>query len=258
MGNAGWLIGLAVVGLVVGVQGLRVVQEYERGIVFRFGRLAGVRGPGLRLLVPFVDRMVKVSLRLAVLDVPKQDVITRDNVPVRVNAVVFFQVEDAVQAVIEVANYTQATSQKAQTTLRSVLGECELDELLASREKINQELRVIIDRETERWGVRIRGVEVKDVELPEEMQRAMARQAEAERERRAKVIAAQGEYEAAERLAEAARVIGGDKVAVQLRFLQSLAEIAVGQGTMAVLPIPIELFGPLLERRGRDERTEGE
>ncbi|HIE51740.1 MAG TPA: slipin family protein, partial [Armatimonadetes bacterium] len=183
MGNAGWLIGLAVVGLVVGVQGLRVVQEYERGIVFRFGRLAGVRGPGLRLLVPFVDRMVKVSLRLAVLDVPKQDVITRDNVPVRVNAVVFFQVEDAVQAVIEVANYTQATSQKAQTTLRSVLGECELDELLASREKINQELRVIIDRETERWGVRIRGVEVKDVELPEEMQRAMARQAEAERER---------------------------------------------------------------------------
>ncbi len=221
---------------------IKIVQEYERGVVFRLGRLAGVRGPGLILLIPFIERMVKVDLRVVTLDVPSQEAITKDNVTVRVNAVVYFQVIDPDKAVINVEDYRRATAQIAQTTLRSVMGQHELDDLLSRRERINQELQRIIDDATEPWGIKVSVVEVKDVELPATMQRAMARQAEAERERRAKIIHAEGEYTAAQQLAEAARVMTESPGTIQLRYLQTLTEIAVEQNSTIIFPLPLEFF----------------
>ncbi|MCC6651188.1 MAG: slipin family protein [Candidatus Eisenbacteria bacterium] len=226
---------------------VRVVREYERLVVFRLGRLIGEKGPGLILLWPVVDTAVKVGLRTVTMDVPPQDVITRDNVTVKVNAVVYFRVVDARQAVVQVENYLYATSQIAQTTLRSILGQQELDELLSEREKLNQALQQVIDRQTEPWGVKVTNVEVKNVDLPQEMQRAIARQAEAERERRAKVINAEGEFQAAGRLAEAAAVIGREPAALQLRYLQTLAEIATENNSTTIFPIPIDLMGALTQ-----------
>ncbi|RKZ01675.1 MAG: slipin family protein [Candidatus Hydrothermota bacterium] len=221
---------------------IKILREYERAVVFRLGRFVGVKGPGLIILIPFIDKMVKVSLRTVVLDVPPQDVITRDNVSVKVNAVVYFRVMDPAKAVIEVENYFMATSQIAQTTLRSVLGEVELDELLAQREKLNHKLQMIIDEQTDPWGVKVSAVEVKHVDLPQEMQRAMARQAEAERERRAKIIAAEGELQASEKLAKAAQVLAQNPITIQLRYLQTLAEISAENAATIVFPVPIDLF----------------
>uniref|UniRef100_A0A831X854 Slipin family protein n=1 Tax=Thermorudis peleae TaxID=1382356 RepID=A0A831X854_9BACT len=246
------LIVLAVVALfilMVLTSAIKIVQEYERGVVFRLGRLVGPRGPGIILLIPFVERMVKVDLRTLTLDIPVQEVITRDNVTIRVNAVAYFRVVDPNASVVNVADYIRATSQIAQTTLRSVLGQVELDELLAEREKINQKLQVIIDEQTEPWGVKVSIVEVKDVELPDTMQRAMARQAEAEREKRAKIIHAEVEFAAASQLAEAARVLLTVPGALQLRYLQTLTEIATERNSTIIFPLPIELLAPLLEDR---------
>jgi regulator of protease activity HflC (stomatin/prohibitin superfamily) len=221
---------------------LKVLREYERGVVFRLGRLVGSKGPGLIFLVPIIDRMVRVSLRVVAMDVPPQDVITRDNVSVKVNAVLYFQVMDAQKAIVAVEKYLYATSQIAQTTLRSVLGEHELDDLLANREKINQQLQQIIDDRTDPWGIKVVAVEVKDVDLPQEMQRAIARQAEAERERRAKVIHADGEYQAAGRLTDAARTIAQEPVAIQLRYLQTLTEVSAEKNSTILFPIPLEML----------------
>ncbi|OGF09167.1 MAG: hypothetical protein A2W00_12245 [Candidatus Eisenbacteria bacterium RBG_16_71_46] len=221
---------------------IRVVREYERLVVFRLGRLVGERGPGLVLLIPIVDRAVKVGLRTVAMDVPPQDIITKDNVTVKVNAVIYFRVVASQQAVVEVENYLYATSQIAQTTLRSILGQAELDELLAEREKLNQALQQVIDRQTEPWGVKVTTVEVKNVDLPQEMQRAIARQAEAERERRAKVINAEGEYQASARLAEAAAIIGREPAALQLRYLQTLAEIATENNSTTIFPVPVDFL----------------
>lgn len=228
---------------------IRVLREYERGVVFRLGRLVGAKGPGLIFLIPIVDRMVKVSLRTIVLDVPPQDVITRDNVSVKVSAVVYFRVLQAEKAIVEVENFLFATSQLSQTTLRSILGQSELDELLAEREKINHQLQEIIDRQTEPWGIKVSLVEVKHIDLPQEMQRAMAKQAEAERERRAKIIAAEGEFQASAKLAEAATVLSRDPAALQLRYLQTLALVAAENNSTTLFPIPIDLFKPFLERK---------
>ena len=225
---------------------IKVLREYERGVVFRLGRAIGAKGPGLIFLIPIVDKMVRVPLRTVAMDVPPQDVITRDNVTVKVNAVIYFRVLNANRAVLEVENYLYATSQIAQTTLRSILGQQELDELLAEREKLNQALQQVIDRQTEPWGVKVTTVEVKNVDLPSEMQRAIARQAEAERERRAKVINAEGEYQAAARLAEAAQVISREPAALQLRYLQTLAEIATENNSTTIFPVPIDLLGALI------------
>ena len=229
-------------GIVILANAIRVVREYERLVVFRLGRLIGGRGPGLVLLIPLVDRAVKVGLRTVTMDVPAQDIITKDNVTVKVNAVIYFKVVSAQEAVIEVENYLYATSQIAQTTLRSILGQAELDELLSEREKLNQALQQVIDRQTEPWGVKVSTVEAKNVDLPQEMQRAIARQAEAERERRAKVINAEGEYQAAARLTEAAVVIGREPTAIQLRYLQTLAEIATENNSTTIFPVPIDLL----------------
>lgn len=229
--------------LLVLISSIKVVQEYERGVVFRLGRLAGVRGPGLILLVPFVERMQKIDLRTVTMDIPAQEVITRDNVTVRVNAVAYFRVIDPSAAVVNVADYIRATSQIAQTTLRSVLGQSSLDDLLSQREKINQELQQIIDEQTEPWGVKVSVVEVKDVELPQSMQRAMARQAEAERDKRAKIIHAEGEFQAAEQLGHAADIINQNPVTIQLRYLQTLTEIGTEKNTTIAFPIPIDMFG---------------
>lgn len=226
---------------------LRIVQEYERGVIFRLGRCVGARGPGLIILIPVIERMQKVDLRVITMDVPTQEVITKDNVTVKVNAVVYFRVVNPVDAVIKVLDHIRATSQLSQTTLRSVLGQSELDELLANRDEINQRLQHIIDEGTEPWGVKVSLVEVKDVELPPTMQRAMAAQAEAERERRAKLIHADGEYQAAERLAEAARIISQHPATIQLRYLQTLREIAVNQSSTVVFPLPLDLITPFLE-----------
>jgi len=236
---------LAVLGLIL-ASAVRVLKEYERGVIFRLGRLIGGKGPGLILLIPLIDRMQKVSLRLVVLDVPPQDVITRDNVSIKVNAVVYFRVMDSDKAVVEVENYLYATSQLAQTTLRSVLGQVELDELLAEREKINKRLQDILDRHTDPWGIKVANVEVKHVDLPQEMQRAMAKQAEAERERRAKVIHAEGEFQAATRLQEAARIMEPHPIALQLRYLQTLAEISSENASTTIFPIPMDLVTPFL------------
>jgi regulator of protease activity HflC (stomatin/prohibitin superfamily) len=230
------------------LSGIRIVNEYERGVVFRLGRLMGPRGPGLFYVIPIIERMVKMDLRVVALDVPKQEVITRDNVTVRVNAVCYFKVFDPCNAVVQVQHYWIATSQMAQTTLRSVLGECELDHLLSDREEINKRLQRIIDEATDPWGVKVTAVEVKDVELPTEMQRAIARQAEAEREKRAKIIAAEGEYQASKQLAEAAKIIGATPPSLQLRFLQTLAEIATENNSTTIFPVPIDLFEAFLKR----------
>ncbi len=221
---------------------VRILNEYERGVVFRLGRVIGAKGPGLFLLIPMIDKMVKVSLRTVVMDVPPQDVITKDNVSVKVNAVVYFRVLDPVKAVIEVENYFTATSQLAQTTLRAICGEVELDELLSQREKINEQLQSILDKHTDPWGIKVSTVEIKHIDLPEEMQRAMARQAEAERERRAKIIAAEGEYQAAQRLAEASEIMSKNPMTIQLRYLQTLTEISTENSSTIVFPVPIEFF----------------
>ncbi len=225
---------------------IRVLAEYERGVIFRLGRIIGAKGPGLIILIPVIDRMVKISLRLIALDVPPQDVITRDNVSVKVNAVIYFRVMDPVKAVVEVENYLYATSQLAQTTLRSVCGEAELDELLSEREKINMKLQDILDKHTDPWGIKVTTVEIKHIDLPQEMQRAMAKQAEAERERRSKIINAEGEYQAANKLAEAAAIIEKYPVALQLRYLQTLREIASENNSVTVFPIPVDLITPFL------------
>ncbi len=228
-----------------------VLREYERGVIFRLGRIArglyGGNGPGLVIIVPFIDRLVRVSLRTVAMDVPPQDVITKDNVTVKVNAVIYFRVVDQERAIIQVEDYLYATSMMSQTTLRSVLGQSQLDDLLSKREQINADLQRIIDQQTEPWGVKVTAVEVKNVDLPQEMQRAIARQAEAERERRAKVIHAQGEFEASQRLADAADVIGRNPAALQLRYLQTLVEISAGKNSTTIFPIPIDTIAPFLK-----------
>lgn len=243
-------LSIAIVFLIVILSAaIKVVQEYERGVIFRLGRLVGAKGPGLFFIIPIIDRMVKVGLRVVTLDVPSQEAITRDNVTVKVNAVIFFRVVDPSRAVVAVEDYRRATWNISQTTLRNVLGQSELDELLANRESINQRLQSIIDEQTEPWGVKVSIVEVKDVELPQSMQRAMARQAEAERERRAKIVHAEGEYAAAEQLANAARVMAEQPAAIQLRYLQTLTEIAAEKNSTILFPIPVEFLRALGEGR---------
>ncbi len=246
------LIGVIVLILIfLALSGIRVVQQYERGVIFVLGSLQGAKGPGIFWVPPIITSMVKVDLRIVTLTVPPQEVITRDNVTIKVTAVVYFYVVDPVAAVVNVMNFIQATTQIGQTTLRNVLGQSELDELLAQRNKINRELQTIIDEHTERWGVKVTAVEIKDVELPATMQRAMAKQAEAEREKRAKVIHAQGELQASAQLAEAAGVIASQPNALQLRFLQTLTEIAVEKNSTIIFPLPIDLIQPMLESMGR-------
>jgi regulator of protease activity HflC (stomatin/prohibitin superfamily) len=237
---------IAVFILIILGAAIRILREYERGVIFRLGRLIAQKGPGLILLIPFIDQMVRVDLRTVTLNVPPQEVITKDNVTVRVNAVAYFRVLDPNRAITEVENFLLATSQISQTTLRSVLGKAELDSLLAERERLNVELQQIIDEQTEPWGVKVSTVEVKDVELPVEMQRAIARQAEAERERRAKVIAADGEFQAAEKLSQAANIISLNPATLQLRYLQTLVEIGVNQASTIVFPLPLDLVKPLV------------
>jgi regulator of protease activity HflC (stomatin/prohibitin superfamily) len=240
-----FLIVLAVLFL---ASAIRILNEYERGVVFRLGRvMSRAKGPGLIIIIPVVDRLVKISLRLVAMDVPPQDVITRDNVSVKVNAVIYFRVMDSIKAVVEVENYLYATSQLAQTTLRSVCGQAELDELLSDREKINAQLQEILDKHTDPWGVKVTTVEVKHIDLPQDMQRAMARQAEAERERRAKVINAEGEHQAANRLAQAAEIIAEHPMALQLRYLQTLREVSAENNSTTLFPIPIDLFKPFIQ-----------
>lgn len=241
------LIALIAIVVFILANAIRILKEYERGCIFRLGRLIGAKGPGLILLIPIVDKMVKVSMRIVAMDVPSQDVITRDNVSVKVNAVVYFRALDAAKAVVAVEDYLYATSMISQTTLRSILGQQELDDLLANREKINQELQEIIDAQTEPWGIKVTAVEVKNVDLPEGMQRALARQAEAERERRAKVIHAMGELEAADKLNQAAHIISETPVGLQLRYLQTLGEVAAEKNSTTLFPIPIDLFKPFIE-----------
>jgi len=248
----GILIGVIVLILILlGLSGLRVVQQYERGVIFILGRCIGPRGPGLFWVPPFITRMIKVDLRIVTLTVPPQEVISRDNVTIKVTAVIYFYVVDPQAAVVNVMNFIQATTQIGQTTLRNVLGQSELDELLAQRDKINRELQAIIDQHTERWGVKVTAVEIKDVELPATMQRAMAKQAEAEREKRAKIIHAQGELQASAQLAQAANVIGSQPMALQLRFLQTLTEIAVEKNSTIIFPLPIDLIEPILDSMRR-------
>ena len=237
-----------ILGAVALASGVRILREYERGVIFRLGRLIAQKGPGLIFLIPIVDRMVRIDLRTVTLTVPPQEVISKDNVTVRVNAVAYFRVIDANRAVTEVENFLLATSQIAQTTLRSVLGKAELDSLLSERERLNTELQQIIDEQTEPWGVKVSTVEVKDVELPADMQRAIARQAEAERERRAKIIAADGEFQAAEKLSQAANIISQNPATLQLRYLQTLLDIGVNQNSTIVFPLPLDMVKPFVER----------
>jgi regulator of protease activity HflC (stomatin/prohibitin superfamily) len=255
-------MGLAIAGVIVIVilillaASIRIVQEYERGVIFRLGRvIAGAKGPGLFFIIPIIDRMVKVNLQIVTLDVPPQDVITKDNVTVRVNAVCYFQVFQPVKAIVEVQNYLYATSQIAQTTLRAILSKADLDDILGQRDRLNSDLQRIIDDLTDPWGVKVVLVEIKDVDLPVEMQRAMARQAEAERERRAKIINAEGEYQASERLAQAAEVIARHPIAYQLRYLQTVTEVSAEQNSTLVIPIPIELLKPFQAAFGEDATT---
>ncbi len=242
----GLLTTVLVFGLALLLSGLRVLKEFERGVIFRLGRLVGARGPGMVYLIPLVERMVRVDLRTVTMDVPPQDVITKDNVSVKVNAVLYFRVVDPRRAIVEVVDYLFATSQLAQTTLRSVCGQRELDELLAAREQINQHIQEILDTQTDPWGIKVVTVEIKHIDLPQEMQRAMAAQAEAERERRAKVINAEGEFQAAQRLAEASAIISQHPTALQLRFLQTLAEVATEHHSTTIFPLPIDLLKPFL------------
>ena len=247
---------LILVGILLALlfAGIRILQEYERGVMFRFGRFNGVKDAGIRWIIPGVDRLVRISLREIVMDVPVQEVITRDNVSVKVNAVLYFRVLHPERAVIQVENYLYGTSQLAQTTLRSVCGQAELDELLSERDSINRKLQEIIDQQTEPWGVKVRAVEVKQIDLPPDMQRAMAAQAEAEREKRSKVIHAEGEGQAAQRLAEAAGILATEPGALQLRYLQTLTDIATEQNSTIIFPLPIDILSPLIEmgRKGRD------
>ena len=243
---AGVFIVLVFFALIALGTSVRILREYERGVIFRLGRLIAQKGPGLILLIPLVDRMVKVDLRTITLNIPPQEVITRDNVPCRVNAVAYFRVVDSNRAVVEVENYLVATSQISQTALRSVLGKAELDQLLADRERLNEELQKIIDESTEPWGVKVTAVEIKDVEIPEQMQRAMARQAEAERERRAKIINSEGEFQAAQKLTDAADIISTNPASLQLRYLQTLLEIGSNQNTTVVFPLPMDVLEPFV------------
>lgn len=243
-----WIIGIVVILLLLIVPAaIRVVQEYERGVIFRLGRLVGPRGPGLFFLIPYVERMWKVSLRVETLDVPSQECITRDNVTVRVNAVIFFRVMNPSEAVVKVRDYIRATSLISQTTLRSVLGQSDLDELLGQRERINQRLTQVIDEQTEPWGIKVSTVEVKDVELPENMKRAIARQAEAERERRAKVIHADGEFQASQKLADAAKILAAQPAAMQLRYFQTLVEVSTEKTNTIIFPLPMDVIKPFLD-----------
>lgn len=236
---------LLVLAVLVIFSAVRIVQEWERGVILRLGRIVGAKGPGLFFLIPVIDKMVKVSLQIVTMNVPPQDVITRDNVTVRVDAVVYFQVFDPVKATVEIQNYVLATSQIAQTTLRSILGQAELDQLLGERDRLNDEIAAIIDDLTEPWGIKVNNVEIKNVDLPQEMQRAMARQAEAERDRRAKIINAEGEFQAAERLREAAAVLAREPIAYQLRFLQTIIEVSAEKNSTIILPVPVELLAHL-------------
>jgi len=236
---------------------IRILNEYERGVIFRLGRVIDVKGPGLIILIPIIDRMTKVDMRIITMDVPPQDVITRDNVSVKVNAVIYFRVMNANAAVIEVENFLYATSQLAQTTLRSVCGQVELDELLAEREKINAHIQEILDRSTDPWGIKVSTVEVKHIDLPQEMQRAMAKQAEAERERRSKVIGAEGEFQAAQKLAEAGKVMSEQPIALQLRYLQTLVQVASENNSTTLFPIPIDLVRPFLDIYEKGKQKEG-
>jgi regulator of protease activity HflC (stomatin/prohibitin superfamily) len=247
------LIFIVVLVIMFAASAVRILPEYERGVLFRLGRLAGVRGPGLFFIIPGIDRLVRVSLRTVVFDVPPQDVITRDNVTVKVSAVVYFRVMIADKAIVEVENYLYATSQLSQTTLRSVLGQVELDELLSQRDKINKELQEILDRHTGPWGVKVSNVEVKNIDLPQEMQRAIAKQAEAERERRAKVIHAEGELQASEKLAQAAHVLAAEPASIQLRFLQTLTEISAEKSSTIIFPVPVDLISMFLQKREKPE-----
>ena len=254
------VIVVVIILLLVLFSAIRVVQQYERGVIFVLGRLLGPKGPGIFLVPPFITRMIKIDLRIVTLPVPPQEVITRDNVTVKVSAVVYFYVVDPASAVVNVMNFIQATTQIGQTTLRNVLGQSELDELLSQRNKINRELQAIIDEHTERWGVKVTAVEIKDIELPVTMQRAMAKQAEAEREKRAKIIHAEGELQASTQLAQAANIIGSQPSALQLRFLQTLTEIAVEKNSTIVFPLPIDLIEPMLHairRSGEASATDG-
>ena len=243
-----WVAPLVLLAVIILPQALRILREYERGVIFRLGKLLSAKGPGLIFLIPIVDRMVRMDLRVVTIDVPRQEVMTRDNVPVSVDAVLYFRVIDPEAAVVKVENFLKATSLIAQTTLRSVLGQAELDELLAHREKINLTLQEIIDRQTDPWGVKVTAVEVKDVALPDTMKRAMAKQAEAERERRAKVVNAEGEFQAAEKMVQAAAMMSKEPIALQLRFLQTMREISSEHNTTTFLPVPIDLFTPLTKR----------
>ncbi len=240
---------LILFGVIILATAIKVTREYERGVVFRLGRLVlPPKGPGLFLIIPGIDRMLKISLRTIVMDVPPQDIITRDNVSIKINAVVYFRVVNPADAVVQVENYLYATSQLAQTTLRSIAGQAELDEILSEREKLSREIQTILDRSTDPWGIKVSMVEIKHVDLPQEMQRAMAKQAEAERERRSKVIRALGEFQAAEKISEAAKVMSEYPMALQLRYLQTLSEIATENNSTTVFPIPIDLFKPILEK----------
>jgi regulator of protease activity HflC (stomatin/prohibitin superfamily) len=243
-----WAVGLIVLAVVVLPQAVRILREYERGVIFRLGKLIGAKGPGLILLIPLVDKMVKMDLRVITIDVAKQEVMTRDNVPVTVDAVVYFRVVDPTAAVVKVENFWKATSLISQTTLRSVLGQSPLDDLLSQRDVINQKLQEIIDKQTEPWGVKVTAVEVREVALPDSMKRAMAKQAEAERERRAKIVNAEGEFQAAEKMVQAAALISKEPIALQLRFLQTMREISSEHNTTTFLPVPIDLFMPFMKK----------
>ena len=261
MGSAALLLVVVVVILLLTTfaTGFRVINEYERGVVFRLGRLIDVKGPGPRLIIPFgIDRLYKIDLRINVHQVPAQDIITKDNVTVRVTAVVFFRVVDARDAYVKVNNYLGSISTAAQTTLRSILGQSTLDELLSQRDKVNAELQTVIDEQTEPWGVKVTAVEVKDVDLPQSMQRAMAMQAEAEREKRAKIIRAEGEFQAAQQLSDAAEVIGREPATLQLRYLQTLTEIGTEQSTVVVFPLPLDLIQPFMEINSRAGQRNGQ
>lgn len=246
------IIVLVIVFLII-ISGLKILYEYERGVIFRLGRIVGVRGPGFIVVIPFLERMVRVSLRLVTMDVPPQDVITKDNVSVKVNAVVYFRVVEPNRAILQVENYLYATSQLAQTTLRSILGQVELDELLSEREKLNVKLQEVLDKQTDAWGIKVTMVEVKYVDLPQEMQRAMAKQAEAERERRAKVISAEGEFQASTKIAEASEILSANPVSLQLRFLQTINDVSSEKASTIILPLPIDMLSAFTKK---DEKTD--
>lgn len=246
------IVVLVIVFLII-ISGLKILYEYERGVIFRLGRIVGVRGPGFIVVIPFLERMVRVSLRLVTMDVPPQDVITKDNVSVKVNAVVYFRVVEPNRAILQVENYLYATSQLAQTTLRSILGQVELDELLSEREKLNVKLQEVLDKQTDAWGIKVTMVEVKYVDLPQEMQRAMAKQAEAERERRAKVISAEGEFQASTKIAEASEILSANPVSLQLRFLQTINDVSSEKASTIILPLPIDMLSAFTKK---DEKTD--